>query len=119
MVLEKPIKSNKQKVKEYTEINYHEKFTAVFGEGYLHPPACTMTINYSVLFFFFLMFLISFQHLTNSVTLQFQTQKNFKYNYKVIGFFHIYWGGGCYSGLILTGCQAPPKASLSLLSAAG
>lgn len=53
MVLEKPIKSNKQKVKEYTEINYHEKFTAVFGEGYLHPPACTMTINYSVLFFFF------------------------------------------------------------------
>lgn len=51
MVLEKPIKSNKQKVKEYTEINYHEKFTAVSGEGYLHPPACTMTINYSVLFF--------------------------------------------------------------------
>lgn len=39
VVLEKSIKSNKQQVKEYAEISYHEKFTAVFGEVCLHPPA--------------------------------------------------------------------------------
>lgn len=39
MVLEKPTKSNKQKVKEYTRTSYHEKFIAVLGEGYLYPPA--------------------------------------------------------------------------------
>lgn len=50
MVLEKPTKSNKQKVKEYTRTSYHEKFIAVLGEGYLYPPAWTMNINYLVPF---------------------------------------------------------------------